>query len=76
MFRREEGIGQEPHRTLHRTHGMPAGREDPRRRQLDLRPVNSDAVKREMAEAGFELLSSYDFTKADGQDYFLAFAVR
>jgi ubiquinone/menaquinone biosynthesis C-methylase UbiE len=38
--------------------------------------LNSDVVKREMAEAGFELLSSYDFTKADGQDYFLVFAVR
>jgi hypothetical protein len=29
-----------------------------------------------MAEAGFKLLSSYDFTKADGQDYFLVFAAR
>jgi predicted methyltransferase len=38
--------------------------------------LNSDVVKREMAEAGFKLLSSYDFTKADGQDYFLLFAVR
>jgi ubiquinone/menaquinone biosynthesis C-methylase UbiE len=38
--------------------------------------LNSDVVKREMAEAGFKLLSSYDFTKADGQDYFLVFAVR
>lgn len=37
--------------------------------------VNSDVIKREMAEAGFRLLSSYDFTKADGQDYFLVFAV-
>lgn len=38
--------------------------------------LNNDVVKREMAEAGFKLLSSYDFTKADGQDYFLVFAVR
>jgi ubiquinone/menaquinone biosynthesis C-methylase UbiE len=38
--------------------------------------LDSDVVKREMAEAGFKLLSSYDFTKADGQDYFLVFAVR
>lgn len=38
--------------------------------------LNSDVVKREMAEAGFRLLSSYDFTKADGQDYFLVFEVR
>jgi len=37
--------------------------------------VNSDVVKREMAEAGFKLLSSYDFTKADGEDYFLVFGV-
>ena len=37
--------------------------------------LNSDVVKREMAKAGFKLLSSYDFTKADGQDYFLVFAV-
>ena len=38
--------------------------------------LNRDVVKREVAEAGFRLLSSYDFTKADGQDYFLVFAVR
>ncbi|MFL6306765.1 MAG: class I SAM-dependent methyltransferase [Candidatus Sulfotelmatobacter sp.] len=38
--------------------------------------LNSDVVRREMAEAGFKPLSSYDFTKADGQDYFLLFAVR
>jgi SAM-dependent methyltransferase len=38
--------------------------------------VNSDVVKREMAQAGFRLLSSYDFTKADGEDYFLVFALR
>ncbi len=38
--------------------------------------VNSNIVKREMAEAGFKLLSSYDFTKPDDEDYFLVFAVR
>jgi ubiquinone/menaquinone biosynthesis C-methylase UbiE len=38
--------------------------------------LNSDVVKREMSEAGYRLLSSYDFTKADGQDYFLVFAVK
>jgi ubiquinone/menaquinone biosynthesis C-methylase UbiE len=38
--------------------------------------LNSDVVKREMSEAGFTLLSSYDFTKGDGQDYFLIFAVK
>jgi ubiquinone/menaquinone biosynthesis C-methylase UbiE len=38
--------------------------------------LNSDVVKREMTEAGFKLVSSYDFTKADGQDYFLVFVVR
>jgi predicted methyltransferase len=38
--------------------------------------LNSDVVKREMAESGFRLLSSYDFTKADGQDYFLVFAAK
>ncbi|AXC14580.1 hypothetical protein ACPOL_5330 [Acidisarcina polymorpha] len=38
--------------------------------------LNSDVVKREMASAGFELVASYDFTKADGQDYFLIFQRR
>jgi ubiquinone/menaquinone biosynthesis C-methylase UbiE len=37
--------------------------------------LNSDVVKREMDEAGFKLVGSYDFTKADGQDYFLIFRV-
>lgn len=32
-----------------------------------------DIVKKEMANAGLRLDSSYDFTKADGQDYFLIF---
>jgi len=38
--------------------------------------LNADIVKREMKEAGFKLVSSYDFTKADGQDYFLVFEVK
>jgi predicted methyltransferase len=38
--------------------------------------LNADIVKREMKEAGFKLVASYDFTKADGQDYFLIFQVR
>lgn len=38
--------------------------------------LDSDVVKREMAEAGFKLVSSHDFTKADGQDYFLVFTLK
>ena len=38
--------------------------------------LNSDVVRREMGEAGFKLVASYDFTKADGQDYFLIFQVK
>jgi len=38
--------------------------------------LNSDVVKREMGEAGFKLVGAYDFTKADGQDYFLIFQVK
>ncbi len=38
--------------------------------------LNSDVLKREMHEAGFKLVGSYDFTKADGQDYFLIFQVK
>ena len=34
-----------------------------------------DVVKKEMADAGFHLASSHDFTKADGQDYFLIFTL-
>ena len=30
-------------------------------------------VEREMHEAGFKVRERYDFTKADGQDYFLIF---
>jgi predicted methyltransferase len=33
-------------------------------------------VEKEMAHAGFHLEAKYDFTKADGQDYFLIFTAR
>jgi SAM-dependent methyltransferase len=33
-----------------------------------------EIVEREMAEAGFKRVGKYDFTKSDGQDYFLIFA--
>jgi ubiquinone/menaquinone biosynthesis C-methylase UbiE len=35
--------------------------------------LDHDVVVREMKEAGYKLAASYDFTKADGQDYFLIF---
>jgi SAM-dependent methyltransferase len=35
--------------------------------------LNRDVVEQEMAEAGFRKVGLYDFTKADGQDYFLIF---
>ena len=35
--------------------------------------LNHDVVVREMKDAGYKLSASYDFTKADGQDYFLIF---
>lgn len=35
--------------------------------------LNRDVVEREMGEAGYKLTGFYDFTKADGQDYFLIF---
>jgi ubiquinone/menaquinone biosynthesis C-methylase UbiE len=38
--------------------------------------LDRDVVEQEMAEAGFKLIKSYDFTKADGQDYFLVFATK
>jgi predicted methyltransferase len=38
--------------------------------------LNADVLKREMNEAGFKLVASYDFTKADGQDYFLIFQLK
>jgi hypothetical protein len=36
--------------------------------------LNREIVEKEMGEAGYRLLAKYDFTKADGQDYFLIFA--
>ncbi len=36
--------------------------------------LNRDVVLREMRADGFKLAASYDFTKADGQDYFLIFS--
>ncbi len=36
--------------------------------------LNASVVIREMKEAGFSLVARYDFTKADGQDYFLIFS--
>ncbi|MDP9050703.1 MAG: class I SAM-dependent methyltransferase, partial [Acidobacteriota bacterium] len=38
--------------------------------------VPQATVEREMAEAGFVEVKAYDFTKADGEDYFLIFRVR
>jgi SAM-dependent methyltransferase len=38
--------------------------------------LNHEVVVREMGEAGYKLVGTYDFTKADGQDYFLIFQVK
>jgi ubiquinone/menaquinone biosynthesis C-methylase UbiE len=38
--------------------------------------VNKDVVVSEAAQAGYELLDSQDFVKADGMDYFLIFTVK
>jgi SAM-dependent methyltransferase len=38
--------------------------------------LNLPVVVKEMGEAGYRLVGKYDFTKADGQDYFLIFAVK
>ena len=38
--------------------------------------LDRDIVEREMREAGFKLSGHYDFTKADGQDYFLIFTAK
>jgi SAM-dependent methyltransferase len=38
--------------------------------------LNHDVVVKEMSEAGYKLVGTYDFTKADGQDYFLIFQVK
>ena len=38
--------------------------------------LNHEVVVKEMGEAGYKLVGTYDFTKADGQDYFLIFQSR
>ena len=38
--------------------------------------VKRAVVVKEMDEAGYKLVESYDFTKADGEDYFLVFQVK
>jgi SAM-dependent methyltransferase len=38
--------------------------------------LDSSILVEEMAEAGFRLIGRYDFTKADGQDYFLIFMAK
>jgi SAM-dependent methyltransferase len=38
--------------------------------------LNHDVVVKEMDEAGYRLVGTHDFTKADGQDYFLIFQLR
>ena len=38
--------------------------------------LDRKVVEQEMNEAGFKVEARYDFTKADGQDYFLIFMVR
>ena len=36
--------------------------------------IMPNVVEKEMAQAGFKRVGKYDFTKADGEDYFLIFA--
>jgi precorrin-6B methylase 2 len=38
--------------------------------------LNHDVVVKEMAEAGYKLVGTYDFTKADKEDYFLIFQMK
>jgi hypothetical protein len=38
--------------------------------------VNESIVVNEMGEAGYKLAGKYDFTKTDGEDYFLIFQAR
>jgi len=38
--------------------------------------VNKDTVVKEMDVAGYKLTGTYDFTKADGEDYFLIFTAK
>jgi predicted methyltransferase len=37
--------------------------------------LNRDVVVKEMGEAGYKLVGTYDFTKADKEDYFLIFQI-
>jgi hypothetical protein len=38
--------------------------------------VSHDVVVKEMDEAGYRLVGTYDFTKADKEDYFLIFQAK
>ena len=38
--------------------------------------IMPEVVEREMAQAGFKRIGKYDFTKTDGQDYFLIFVMK
>jgi hypothetical protein len=38
--------------------------------------IMPEVVEREMALAGFKRVGKYDFTKSDGQDYFLIFMIK
>lgn len=38
--------------------------------------LQREVLEREMAEAGYKEMGHYDFTKKDGQDYFLVFVVK
>ena len=38
--------------------------------------LDHQIVEKEMTEAGFRRFATYDFTKADGQDYFLIFVAK
>jgi predicted methyltransferase len=38
--------------------------------------LNRDVVVKEMGEAGYKLVGTYDFTKADKEDYFLIFQIQ
>jgi hypothetical protein len=38
--------------------------------------IMPDTVESELARAGFTRVGKYDFTKSDGQDYFLIFVAK
>jgi ubiquinone/menaquinone biosynthesis C-methylase UbiE len=38
--------------------------------------LDHEVVVKEMAEAGYKLVGTYDFTKADKEDYFLIFQIK